>query len=193
MGEPRGEPLPESVQAADADGHDIVLGKHLGHRRRVDGDEVFDPSGWGGITQVLAGRRRLSAGDLRSLVRATAPGGLGRLLYRRSLSRPGALEYPWLREDARERLVIVHEHSGVDELEERISDSLSWDDEDAAQAIHDAASAARGETTGREAFALMNATLPESTRFEKVGELTDPVGADVYLEPPEDDELAAAA
>ncbi len=70
-----------------------------------DGDEVFDPSGWGAITQVLAGRRRLSPGDLRSLIRATAPGGLGRFLYRRSLSRPGALEYPWLREDAQERLV----------------------------------------------------------------------------------------
>lgn len=70
-----------------------------------DGDEVFDPAGWGGVSEALAGVRRPRASDLKGLLRSGSPYALRRRLYRRSLLRSGAQRYSWLRPDAQDCLI----------------------------------------------------------------------------------------
>ncbi len=80
-------------------------------------------------------------------------------------------------ETLRDRVVIVHDRLTPEVLLERLEE---WfEDEDQLEEIE---AQTRG-LTPREAFIRFNWNLPESSRFRKLGELKEPVEADVYQAP----------
>lgn len=76
-------------------------------------------------------------------------------------------------ERLRDRLVIIHDMLSLDAIEETLSDWL--DREFDSSHFEDA--------PPRVAFAAFNLTLPVEERFHKLGELEEPIDADVYRGP----------
>ncbi len=81
-------------------------------------------------------------------------------------------------ERVRDRLVIVHDRLTPERLDETTAD---WVDDDVL-----APSAVALGQSPREAFAAFNARLPSGRRFVKLGEVKEPIEAEVYYAPEAD-------
>ena len=82
------------------------------------------------------------------------------------------------------RMMFVHDRLIPTEVHGLFTSCLDWDDdEDAAQESADKAEKLSEELPAREAFEQMIEMLPEDRALKKVGHLTQPVAADVYLCP----------
>jgi hypothetical protein len=82
-----------------------------------------------------------------------------------------------------DRIVFVHDRLSGEEVKGVFAAFLDWSDEDTAQESADKAEKLAGEAPPREAFARMLAMLPAERTVKKLGHITDPVAADVYLGP----------
>ncbi|HUY90243.1 MAG TPA: hypothetical protein VMV10_16010 [Pirellulales bacterium] len=93
-------------------------------------------------------------------------------------------------EQIRDRVVFVHDRMAPARLENLCEQEYDEDEDD--EGLYDtrpASSAlAGGATSPREVFARWNAALNNGRRYEKIGEVSEPVAADVYLSPEEDEE-----
>lgn len=103
----------------------------------------------------------------------------------RDESRPRAGNF----EDAGDRLVFVHDRMAPARLEELCEREFDEDEDD--DGLYDTRPAsselADGFTSPREVFARYNASRPRGERYQKIGELSQPLAADVYLSPEEED------
>ncbi len=87
-------------------------------------------------------------------------------------------------ENLRDRLVFIHEGLGRDELVEIYADSLNWiEDEDDFQIQFEKAEEMADSKKPREAFRLLNESLPAQRRFEWKLRIDQPIVADIYVEP----------
>ena len=87
-----------------------------------------------------------------------------------------------------DRLIFIHDRLTHEEVFGIFTGFLDWDDEDADQQRSDDAEKFSHEGTAREAFARMAPLLPANRQVKKVGHLTEPIAADVYLTPEDTDE-----
>lgn len=93
--------------------------------------------------------------------------------------RSGALSAAeW--EKVRDRLLFVHEWSPARELAEQIIDAGEEEEEDGDEQV-ERMTGEFAPHNHRESFQRLNAQLPEGRRLERIGELQEPVPADVYL------------
>lgn len=98
------------------------------------------------------------------------------------------------RDELGERLLVIHDRTAPDDvvaaLAEAIPDSDSDDnddDEDEDPRTKEAQAVAATEPP-RQAFARLNSKLPANRRYKKLGEITQPIGADIYDAPWRQDE-----
>ncbi len=92
-------------------------------------------------------------------------------------------------ETIREQLVIIHERMSAGEAANFLEQSI-WAceniEDDTLENEIEALEELDVETTAiRQAFADINIKLPHEVQFKKLGEVNKPVGADIYLSPPE--------
>jgi hypothetical protein len=80
-------------------------------------------------------------------------------------------------QEIRDRLVFVHDRLTPERLEALCEQEMADDDPAAFTALPD------GSASPRDGFARWNATLAVERRYEKIGELSEPLAADVYLSP----------
>jgi hypothetical protein len=109
----------------------------------------------------------------RQLLAAQAIEQLGTALRERFVATSGISAAEW--ERVRDRLVIIHDKMTGEMVSDLVYESLDEDDADGFDAESDA--------PPRTQFAEFNATLPAPRRFERLGTLEEPVGADVYCAP----------
>lgn len=93
-------------------------------------------------------------------------------------------------EEIRERLVFVHDRLSPEQLESLCEHEFDEEDgEDGEEGDADllakstALAVSDGSVSPRVAFARWNAAVERERRYEKIGELAEPLAADVYLSP----------
>lgn len=91
-------------------------------------------------------------------------------------------------EQIRDRLVFVHDRLSVEQLaalcDEEFDDFDEEDEDDeGSPRARNALALADGSASPRAAFAQWNAAVESEQRYEKIGELAEPLAADVYLSP----------
>jgi hypothetical protein len=91
-------------------------------------------------------------------------------------------------EQIRDRVVFVHDRMAPDRLEMLCEEEYDEDEDD--DGLYDTrpatSSLASADASPRQVFARWNAARPKSERYEKIGEVAEPVAADVYLSPDEE-------
>lgn len=83
-------------------------------------------------------------------------------------------------EEIRDRLVFLHDRVSEERLEVLCEQDDDGDVLDTPIAV---AKLTDGSASPREAFARWNATVEQEWRYEKIGEVSEPLAADVYLSP----------
>jgi hypothetical protein len=114
---------------------------------------------------------------VRAQMEAQAAAGLQEGLKERYLEQTSMSAAEW--ERVRERVVFIHDRLNAEQVEEIVGEWVSEDESDYSERIP-------ADAPGRQAFAAVNATLPERWRFEKLAEMSDPVPTDVYRAPEPD-------
>jgi hypothetical protein len=79
------------------------------------------------------------------------------------------------------RVIFVHDRLTNDEVQGMFTNCLDWDDDDAASEMAEKAETLTKKNSPREAFARMLPMLPADRAVKKLGHVTEPVAADVYL------------
>lgn len=109
-------------------------------------------------------------------------------LRERYMSDPGVSAARW--EQIRDRVVFVHDRMAPSRLEELCEQE--YDEEEDGDGLYDTRPAGSSlaviDATPRQVFARFNASRPRDQRYEKIGEVAEPVAADVYLAPEEEEE-----
>jgi hypothetical protein len=106
----------------------------------------------------------------REVLAAQALAGLQEALEERFREETTMSVSQW--EEVEDLLVYIHDRLTPEMVLETFNE---WVDEESEAAMVPPAAA-----SPREAFAILNTSLPEGRRFRKVGELSRPVAADVY-------------
>jgi hypothetical protein len=123
-------------------------------------------------------------GTIRKLWSAAIEAFYGRQLKERFLADAQPPAARW--EEIRERLVFVHDRLSPEQLEaicEQEFDEDGEDEDDEDSPNKHAAIALTDGVSPRAAFARWNAGVERERRYEKIGELSEPPAADVYLSP----------
>lgn len=81
-------------------------------------------------------------------------------------------------QQARERILVVHDHTRLPSLNSRLICGAFRTEE-----LKRRLKKARAHSTPREEFAELNAALPASERYKKIGSVHKPVPADIYRAP----------
>lgn len=118
---------------------------------------------------------------LREQMRAKALAGLEASLRERFLEETAMPAAEW--EEIRERVVFIHDRmtrEGVAETFTTWTAEECGEEEEDEEDEEDEREFEVPEGTPRQAFAALNAGLPEERRFRKIGEVSRPVEADVY-------------
>ena len=107
-------------------------------------------------------------------------------LRERYMAEPGVSAARW--EQIRDRVVFVHDRMAPSRLEELCEQE--YDEEEDGDGLYDTrpagSSLAASNATPRQVFARFNTSRPRNQRYEKIGEVAEPVAADVYLAPEEE-------
>lgn len=127
-------------------------------------------------------------GTIRKVWSAAIEEFYNRQLKERFLAdaRPSAARW----EQIRERLVFVHDRLSPQQVEDLCHQEFDEENEGEADEAPSHSRNTLALTDGkspRAAFARWNAALERQRRYEKIGELGEPLGADVYLSPQPDD------
>jgi hypothetical protein len=139
-------------------------------------EEMEWRNGRGGPTETEI--RRIADGEYdedtitaaHSLLARQASESLDETLLQRFLEQSTYNAAEW--ERIRDRIVIIHEKKPLDDVEEEVSD---WAETDCEPPLD-------GESP-RVYMERINSRLSPDEQFKKLGELSDPVGADVYVAP----------
>ena len=90
-------------------------------------------------------------------------------------------------EQIRDRLVFVHDRLLPEQLEALCEEGFDEEDEEESGVDllgkRTALTMTDGSASPRAAFARWNTTVENERRYQKIGELAEPVAADVYLSP----------
>jgi len=94
--------------------------------------------------------------------------------------RPNLSDEKWRK--VKNRLIFIHDRLTGEELHGLYMNCVDWDDEDSQERADEAEELSR-DGSARSAFARMILTLPAGNMPKKIGHLTEPIAADVYVGP----------
>jgi hypothetical protein len=118
--------------------------------------------------------------ETRKMMAEQAMEGLDEALRERFTATTDMRARQW--EDARDSLVFVHDRLTPEMLDDRVRGWL-WDGDEDDEGDGGSLPTVPDGMPPRMAFAKFNAALPQEKRFVKVGEVDQPVPADVYRAP----------